>query len=46
MRRRRFTQYIEGGRRLNVFPACRQPHEIDRAFIGWAKKFTKGKPPA
>jgi len=23
-----------------------QPSDIDRAFIGWAKKFTKGKPPA
>jgi hypothetical protein len=23
-----------------------QPRDIDRAFIGWAKKFTKGKPPS
>ena len=23
-----------------------QPRDIDRAFLGWAKKFTKGKPPA
>jgi hypothetical protein len=23
-----------------------QLRDIDRAFIGWVKKFTKGKPPA
>jgi hypothetical protein len=23
-----------------------QPHDIDHAFLGWAKKFTKGKPPS
>jgi hypothetical protein len=24
----------------------KQPPDIDHAFPGWAKKFTKGKPPS
>jgi hypothetical protein len=34
---RRYMDWIEGKE---------QPRDIDRAFIGWAKKFTKGKPSA
>jgi hypothetical protein len=28
------------------FEGKEQPRTIDRAFIGWAKKFTEGKPPS
>jgi hypothetical protein len=33
----RYMDWIEGKE---------PPRDIDRAFLGWAKKFTKGKPPA
>jgi hypothetical protein len=33
----KYMAWIEGKEQLR---------NIDRAFIGWAKKFTKGKPPA
>jgi hypothetical protein len=34
---RRYMDWIEGKE---------QSRDIDRAFLGWEKKFTKGKPPA
>jgi hypothetical protein len=31
---------------LNWIEGKEQPRDMDAAFLGWAKKFTKGKPPA